>query len=86
MTMQVAIPVGIPVLGTAAVTQRVVLAGVRVTVSVNVAARLVSMIFVWLGAASARRTPHSSRSRGPRLKPAAAARTRAAARRTEAAG
>jgi MFS family permease len=49
MTQQVAITVGIPILGAVAATQSVALTGIRLALAVNVAATLVSVVLVWFG-------------------------------------
>lgn len=49
MTQQVAITVGIPILGAIAATQSAELAGIHLALGVNVALTLVSVAFIWFG-------------------------------------
>ena len=49
MTQQVAITVGIPILGSIAATQSVELTGIHLALGVDVALTLASVVVVWLG-------------------------------------
>jgi MFS family permease len=49
MTQQVAITVGIPILGAIAAMQSAELAGIHLALSVNVVLTLVSVVFIWFG-------------------------------------
>ena len=49
MTQQVAITIGIPILGSVAATQTVELTGIHLALSVNVALTLASVVAVWVG-------------------------------------
>jgi MFS family permease len=49
MTQQVAITIGIPILGSIAATQSVRLTGIHLALSVDVAVTLVSVVLIWFG-------------------------------------
>ncbi|GGU07919.1 MFS transporter [Actinomadura citrea] len=49
MTQQVAITIGIPILGSVAATQSVELTGIRLALGVDVAVTLASVVLVWFG-------------------------------------
>ncbi|MFC0529854.1 MFS transporter [Phytohabitans kaempferiae] len=49
MTQQVAVTVGIPIMGSIAATQAVELTGIHLAIGVNVAATLASVLLVWIG-------------------------------------
>jgi MFS family permease len=49
MTQQVAVTIGIPIMGSIAATQSVTLTGIHLAIGVNVAVTLVSVLFIWFG-------------------------------------
>lgn len=49
MTQQVAVTIGIPIMGSIATTQAVELTGIHLAIGVNVAVTLVSVLVVWIG-------------------------------------
>lgn len=49
MTQQIAVTVGIPIMGSIVATQAVELTGIHLAIAINVAICLVAMLFIWVG-------------------------------------
>lgn len=69
MTQQVAITVGIPILGAIAATQSLPLSGIKLALSVNVAVTLISVVLIWFGLRP-RGEHHSAMAAEPELEEA----------------